>query len=68
MFLVEFLVLQLQVGDGEGFFQDERYPDATRWMSYFTPEELVDLFPGYEVLRARDGKAWLNYLFRKQLE
>ena len=61
------MAVALKEGRGEGLEADERYPGTQRWFSYYTQEEVRDLFCNNGFKQIYSGKTILEkYTFLKQ--
>jgi len=64
------LGLAVKEGSGEGLESDERYPDTKRWFSYFTSDEIKQLFGNlFELIsesKTKEGyrHEFMRFLFR----
>jgi ubiquinone/menaquinone biosynthesis C-methylase UbiE len=67
-----FLGLAVKEGEGEGFEVNEKYPDTQRWFTYFTDEEVKNLFtPSFTVayenkINVKNKYTFLHYILHKQ--
>lgn len=66
------LGLAIKEGEGEGMEQDSSYADAERWFTYFTDDEINEIFsPYFDIkLTGRDSisqkSTFLHYLMTKK--
>lgn len=72
---VGFISMKDRVGDQESYMSDERYDGMSRYFSYFTSEEYVDLLNnhGFTVIASWTHPAtdrpqhWLSFFVQKQI-
>lgn len=61
------LGLAVKEGGGEGFEEREDYPGAKRWFTYFTDEEVRELFEkDFTLLEFFRDNVFLHYMFQLQ--
>ncbi len=68
------LGVAVKEGNREGFETNEKYPGTERWFTYFTDEEMKQLFSdGFELVHSsktnvKNKYVFLNYFFRRSTQ